>query len=285
MTRIEIIKLDVPTAVLWEKSIIGHNRPSAPNRVRVIASDMLAGRWRLTGDTIKWCGDEVVDGGHRIRALIEAGKVRPEIAIPIAVAYDVDPETFAVTDTGWTRTVRNSIHMASKGQFTGKSAPLVRWHLLYHKGNVLGIDGRTSAIASKSEVLNHWASDPYGFETSYVRGNDCARQGLGSGRSAALFHLLLTENERIGADRAENFFAKFVSGANLSENSPILGLRNRFLARSRTESRYRQDSAGGQLFLFFRTWEKFCKDQPGAAQLPRTDLTNATFPKLYIPKG
>ncbi len=53
----------------------GRNRRPAPTRVRLYASEMLSGRWRLTHQGIAFnCDGSLRDGQHRLAAIVMSGK-------------------------------------------------------------------------------------------------------------------------------------------------------------------------------------------------------------------
>lgn len=85
------------------------NRPLSKKRVRQLADDMKHGRWRYTGDAIKF--DEsgtLLDGQHRLSAVVQSGK-----AIQSLVVTGLETKVFEVLDRGKRRSNRDVL--AAKG--------------------------------------------------------------------------------------------------------------------------------------------------------------------------
>lgn len=51
-----------------------HNRKVSKMRVEQLTNEILAGAWRLNGESIKMAGGRLIDGQHRLHAIIKAGK-------------------------------------------------------------------------------------------------------------------------------------------------------------------------------------------------------------------
>lgn len=72
-----------------------HNRPVSDGHVQRIASQIVAGKWKFNGDTIKVAktGD-VLDGQHRLWAVIEA-----KIPVETILVHGIEKDAFATIDT------------------------------------------------------------------------------------------------------------------------------------------------------------------------------------------
>ena len=68
-------------------SQMGKNRTLNKRHVKKLAMEMQAGKWVLTGDTVKLTSDgRLIDGQHRLNALLESGLT----SIPMAICFGVD---------------------------------------------------------------------------------------------------------------------------------------------------------------------------------------------------
>lgn len=75
------------------------NRPIARGTVEFYADAIKAGHWLFNGEAIKFdCNGDLVDGQHRLHAIVKAGK-----AIQTLVIRGLDPQAFKTIDTGRTR--------------------------------------------------------------------------------------------------------------------------------------------------------------------------------------
>ncbi len=95
-----VVQVTPAMATRWlEKN--GANRKIRTKRVRQYMDDMMAGRWVLTPQPIAFnCDGTLIDGQHRLKAIIEAGKPQRFL-----VVHNVPREAGAVIDQGLTRSV------------------------------------------------------------------------------------------------------------------------------------------------------------------------------------
>lgn len=106
----------------------GQNRSQRPMRIKRFARDMAAGKWLLSGDTIKFGRSGLLrDGQNRLRACIFS-----ESSFRSHVVFGVDDRAFKVMDTGATRTGIDAFKI--EGVPTPRvAAPAVRWLAIYEK--------------------------------------------------------------------------------------------------------------------------------------------------------
>jgi hypothetical protein len=98
------------------------NRRRRPTDVRRYAGDMGAGRWLLTGDTIKFNRSGMLcDGQHRLTAC-----VRAQANFESFVVFGVDDKAFAILDSGVTRKSGDTFEVAGIKNATTASAA-ARW--------------------------------------------------------------------------------------------------------------------------------------------------------------
>ncbi len=73
----------------------GSNRPLNEQHVKRIARQIMDGKWRYNGDTIKISStNDILDGQHRLWAIIEAKQ-----AVETIVVKGIEPDAFATIDT------------------------------------------------------------------------------------------------------------------------------------------------------------------------------------------
>lgn len=84
------------------------NRPLKNRKIEQFKRDMKAGKWRQTGESLKFSwDDDLLDGQNRLWAVIESG-----CTVKFLVIYGVDPEAQVVMDSGSARTAADNLHMA-----------------------------------------------------------------------------------------------------------------------------------------------------------------------------
>jgi hypothetical protein len=94
------------------------NRPIKDRVVAAYSRDMKAGRWRLTGEAIKFnTRGELDDGRHRCKAIILA-----KVPVRMMVVWNVPPEAQEVMDSGIKRSANDQLFMRGVKNATVLSA-------------------------------------------------------------------------------------------------------------------------------------------------------------------
>lgn len=246
-------------AKTWLAKNIETNRPPKKGRIPGYARDMKSGKWRLTGEGIKFNKrGELIDGQNRLRAVILA-----DTPVQFAVIYDVDDEAFGVLDSGAMRTAADSLGLPST------VTSIARWSLMWDLGMYDGSHG--SFKPTTTEIRERYNDDMKLFDSAASRGRDCSPRGLGTARLAGFAHYLFS---RINVEATHAFFDQYISGADLPGKSAILVLRNRMgiLRADRL-------TTAEQLALFIRAWNNVREDIPTERLvIAHGPLTNANFP-------
>jgi hypothetical protein len=191
------------------------NRGIRRYRVSRYAADMVAGRWAMTGEPIKFSRDnQLLDGQHRLLAVVEAG-----VNVPMAVARGIDPEAQNNMDTGGAR---------SAGDFLKING--------YPNSNVLGCATKWAILYDRDALyLGNQAQQVTHAEIyDYVKANNLLADAvrfaynhrdidMSTSYVAACYFLCACLDE----EAAFEFFSRLNDGLRLDEGSPILALRAR----------------------------------------------------------
>jgi hypothetical protein len=253
---IKTILVTPQQAKKWLASNAEDNRHRRPRKIAAFARDMIAGKWQITGDTVKITGDGVlIDGQHRLQAVVDA-----QVSVYMVVAFDVPHGAMAVIDTGTARTFADNLRGTTIAHRM-ECAAVVRRVAIWDRGNRMGkgvYDTPTHA-----ELLARFNDDSDSYVTAAARGADVNRAGLASaGAAGTAFYLFA----RIDKEQANQYFDHLVTGANLPAKHPILTVRNRLnRAAKRREDRLQSPE---QLALLIRGWNAFREDR----ELDRTIL-------------
>ena len=200
------------------------------NKVAIYARDMKNGSWQTNGEAIKFNKrGELVDGQHRLKAIMEA-----DVPVKMLVIRDVE-NYVTVYDCGKSRSLReialaeNIPARLADGTMTGAAAIIVMGD---PRGTKAG--GSKSEYPSKMEIINHISKhiDRWDKVYSIVRtykydnhGNVVSRKSV---IHAAVYYLL-----SVGKDETElnDFFGVVGSGFPINgvECSPAIVLRNMLL--------------------------------------------------------
>jgi hypothetical protein len=246
----------------------GNFRNKDQSRVNLYAKEMAAGRWELTGDTIKISSDGVLlDGQHRLLAVIKAG-----VRVQMMIARGVESSGYMI-DRGKPRTISQwcshvGIQNASKVSAASKLI------LAYQKGlwtkpslNVYEIPDseQVDFIEKNAELLSL-----------------CVKQGRLSERvlSTALVAAVLY----IGCDGrppqdvsiATWFSESLAHGNGLSEKDVVLHLRNRLL-QQRQQSKIDRYLLRALVTI---AWNKTVRGEPCSANALRLRMVGPAAQEL-----
>lgn len=189
-----------------------NNRKLRPTVVSRYAADMAAGRWDLTGDSIKlsW-EDEIIDGQHRLHAIVASGAT-----IKTAVAFGVDPKAKEAVDTGLKRGLGDVLAWKGKANAAKLSSAIaVAWQIEH------------GLVVAQTRPTHHEAVDWFeanpGIEWALGQAEKVRRSLRlpDSAVAAVVYHAA-----RLGSpDKAEAFASQIATGLNMTERSPVYALR------------------------------------------------------------
>lgn len=241
-------------------------RSLSRRRVERLAHAIIEGQWQLTHQAVALNAEgEVLDGQHRLAAIVAAGQeLGTDFEVPLLVAYEADPSTFDVIDTGAARSTADTLKIAGYTR-TPVLAATVRAVMTYDqiKGTTKdwsNASGRltTSDIVEFLEVKAnkqraHAALD-IGFRVSGAVG----RHGIQTGIAASAWVAMIQGNRgALGADAMHEFFERLSDGAMLASRSPILALRRWIIGDNgfaRTPVAYRRQMAMATVIKSMNDW-------------------------------
>lgn len=186
------------------------NRGLAPRRVQAIARDIEAGRWNvnesLTAPIIIGADGVLANGQHRLNAIVKAGK-----PVTAFVVHGMEPNTRM--DNVRARSMGDNLRMAGVKNYNHVAA-VARICVIY---------GASQANTVPTQEEMQMAIDGLGITdiAPYVAAM------MPPYRLSAVYAVWILA--RVShPDAANDFMDQYKSGVGLSENSPILTLRNRF---------------------------------------------------------
>ena len=202
---------------------LDHNRPLKPRVIREYKRLMQLGQfWSM--DTLKFASDgRLLDGQHRLRAIVEG-----ELEVPLICVWGAPVEAMKVIDSGRPRSLADQLFLNHEPYHNELSSALNTHYAYSHTGRYANTYLRGPAsewqweLPSTFELLAHFEKHP-GLRHGLYPGKMVNQQiGGGRGRWAATHYIL----GHIDAEDRDFFFGKIISGAGLPESSPILELRN-----------------------------------------------------------
>lgn len=262
-------------AAAWLELNAELNRSPRVAKIQQYAHDMRTGNWEVNGETVKFDRDgNLVDGQHRLAAVVESG-----VTVRMAVARGLAPESLKTIDTGISRRFADVLKIHGHGKDGNIVGTTVRRVWLWDNGARANATGgnRGSQNPTNADLLKLYESDVAGFRMAGKRGRDVyeAARLLSTGTAGTAFYLLA----RVNYDDTNRFFDRFITGANLGTDHPILTLRQRLL-RARTDPAGRLTEPE-RLALIIRAWNGYRTETP-MSKLMLTHsgpLTNQNFPE------
>lgn len=117
-------------------NVENNRNPRHNTSVKQYAADMVAGNWRLTGETLKFnTNGKLFDGQNRLLAVIEADKMRPGITVDFAVARGIDPNAMFLVDSGPQRTPADALKIAGVQKYEAQKAALAKRIIVFESGS------------------------------------------------------------------------------------------------------------------------------------------------------
>ena len=231
-------------------SLNTHNRPVSRFHVDRLASAMERGQWKTTGQGIQMNGTRLLDGQHRLMAVVQSG-----VTVDMLVCYDVPCEAFTVIDTGKARTPSDSLSMMGVDNYKVVSSGSRM--VMAYDGGALSPSRSTGGGTSKWSVTNE---DICEFVRSNLRIVDLSNvimdgirgKTFGCRPSAVLASYFIFD--RIDTEDAEYFVDKWKTGAGLDDDSPILLLRRQF---SNYLARFQTVGPNVAMCFAFKAWNAY----------------------------
>lgn len=225
----EVVEVTPEMATEWLKKNL-NNRNTRGRVVSQYAADMLAGRWRLNGDAIRFNGNgELLDGQHRLLACVEAGC--SFMTVIIKGLSSAEKVTF---DAGIKRKFSDILKWRGERNPNQLAASLRAAWTYETYPNPAGL----TTPPSHQQLLEFLNANP-DIRASVDVGLHVRRILKVPPTSISLVHLY---GHRVAAEDAADFFEKLSVGAGIQEGSPILALRRylelRALERVKPKTEY-----------------------------------------------
>lgn len=194
------------------------NRPLKPSLVDTWADSLRAGTWELNGSTIVLNGNRLMDGQHRLHAVVKTG-----ISMTTVVVRNVDESVFDTIDIGRRRAAEDVFAIKGyKNNTTLAKAAREVW--LYGTSSTT----RCPSIPYRSLLQLVETHPDIAESVSFV--GVSSKRVISSGLLAG-YHFLFSQVDATSADR---FVEDLVHGANLTTEDPVYLLRETLLGQLRS---------------------------------------------------
>lgn len=219
--NIKVIRTTITPA--WAQEVLKRNignRPLNHLHVERLVSEMIKGRWKFNGDTICVNGTQVIDGQHRLHAVVKSG-----VTIESLVVDGLPFHVFDTKDVGERRTAAHTLAVNGETDTKRLAAALVMIDKYYVKN--AGGKGRYS----NTEIQDLLSKYPQvRMSIRKPRGP----RGLIASSVLDSCHYIFS---RIDHELAEQFAESLLFGVNLSAASPWYALRERLVNNSMAKAK------------------------------------------------
>lgn len=204
------------------------NRPISMSAVEKLSNAIKRGEWKLNGDTIKLNGDVLIDGQHRLNAIIKSG-----VACQAYIVRGVQSDAFDTLDQGRRRTVG---HMFARDGEKYYSHLATACRFLYYYENGLMRSGGVGADFTPT-IARHVLDSHRGIRESVSFVSALYIQELLSIGVAAGVHWLCSQKDD---PEASAFFSRLGTGEDINRSMPVYVLRERLRKNRSQQAKVRQ---------------------------------------------
>ncbi len=261
-----VVTITPAMAESWLQSNV-KNRKQRKDGIAAYARDIAAGKWLLTGDSLKfdWFGN-LIDGQHRLEAIVLAGK-----PIQTVVVWGVDPKAQDRVDTNILRQFRDQLRLQNV-EYADIIAPMLRRIILWSSPYNERVQfNRSRVTAAELEQAFEEHKDAVQYCAAFV-----APLQKGTGVSASLLAFIFWILSRENPTEAREFITKMSKGAEMKERDPIMILRGRIIKARSSRATVAQTET---LWLCMYAWNLWMEDRL-VTRLLIPVISNEDFPRL-----
>lgn len=232
MIETRIVEVDAELAAEFlsnekapEVGVKGTNRKASAAIVAEYAAAMLRpGEWKLNHQGIAF--DEegtLIDGGHRLRAVIKASETRPDLKVKFFVSFGVPADSVSTMDIGKRRLPSDFLTMHGEVNATSLSGVLRAAYCYFHvPWN--GVESWTRYRLTPQPQMEFLDKNPLLRDAVYE--GFALKRILKQSAGGAFWFLAKTIRPDVDV---QDFVVGLRSGANLEKGNPILTLRELLL--------------------------------------------------------
>jgi hypothetical protein len=231
-------KIDPATAAEMLKLLIS-NRRLVVNHVAFLAREMREGRWRINGDTIRFSPKRLLDGQHRLHAVIQSG-----VTITALVVEEIEDSAYDSIDTG---RMRGAGDILSTNFGTQPFMMAAAARFIWYYDHSFSLD--SSFRISNHEIVETVQKNPFlRFVCDYL----ASQKTMRASPIAAALTLI---ERKSGQEMAMFFGQKLAMGTDLKADDPIRFFRDKWmLASSHRSSRGERTVWIAILIKTFNSW-------------------------------
>lgn len=254
------------------------NRRISQTTINQYCKNMLAGRWKATGDTIKVApSGRLLDGQQRLMAFVKAAEERPNFRMKFAIALDVPEDSFDVMDQGRKRTGAQILDMMGikNAANVNSASKIYLMYKLYNNQIQWGNDN----IPTQAEVTEWVESNMELAKNTTFEGYSKLMQKKMPVRVSTLMALkMIIDVHSDHADKFQDFASGIAFGASLDEGDPRLVLRERSIERIKA-TQWGYNGNQSELGTLLKAWNAFIEGKKVTSRSISFAKTELPLPK------
>lgn len=241
-TEVKLITPELAKKYLEKNS---HNRRINEKTVNYYAHQMENNLWKLTGQSISLSSENILlDGQHRLRAIIKSGK-----SIKMLVVFDADPDSFDVYDKGKKRSHDDSLYILGIPNSTNIASSINRYNAIVKNKSLWRV---VDMPITTNEVIQIYYSDEEKWQY-------CVRFAMSLYTKLRLYQVptivslkyYLENNLSYSQSHVELFFNKLF-GVETEVSNEVTGLlRDKLLQNALIAKKFTYDY---KILLLNKTW-------------------------------
>lgn len=259
--------------------VAGTNRFSYGNSVIEYHNDMLKGLWLPTNQGIGFdVNGHVCDGAHRLKALVRATSVDPQLTVPMLVCGGLPVKVKRLVDKGRRRTKAQDLRMEGYVDTIHLQAAVRLVYCVYNVPYNM-VNWEMKEALSSDDMLEILANK-YPDLPQAVRAGSKLKQLMHASAASASYYIGWQD----GPDGAvDHFNARLIDGLGLdSATDPIYRLREFFRLNKVDAAGRPRYNRIQQLAMWIKCFNAWMEGREIQQVVFRS---NEPFPKIKIPKG
>lgn len=242
--KLTIEKIDPSKARTYLAKNTGNFRPLHKATVARYADDMANGNWVQTGESIKFANGVLVDGQHRLAAIIESNT-----SIELAVAFDVNKGACYAIDSGRPRKISQWLsHIGIKNACIAGSVGRMA---LLHDDDKWSV---TAGQHTPSQIIDYVVRHDTYIQDA-IHSCSCLRGQLAgvSITIASTIAFLASDKKLSSSSETITWFMRaLATGLELTKDQPVFHFRNKFIQ----QTNMKQMTHFMQRMVFTLAWNK-----------------------------
>lgn len=211
-----------------------HNRTLNLRHAEALADEIREGRWKVNGDTICINGETLIDGQHRLQAVVLSG-------MPIQSLFvdGLPSDVFNTKDIGKKRSAADTLSVLGKKNSKRLASALVLVDKYF--------TGRSTKNVRYSNTEVEGLLNKYPDIEGYLLVNTKGRGLIAPAVLDTCYYLFSKKDQEL----ADEFVEKVIKGTGLEEKSPFYLLRERLVANSLSKAKLSREYI---LALCIKAW-------------------------------